>query len=89
MRTDTPTPTTSTPTPAPGGIVPELLTTAAAAELLSIGERTLWRWSRSGIAPAPIKIGGGPRAAVRFRRRELVEWLEAGCPRVDRRDAQR
>lgn len=35
-----------------------LLTTKEAASLCGIGVRTLWRWSRSGIAPAPIKIGG-------------------------------
>lgn len=57
-----------------------LLTTAEAARLAGIGERTLWRWSRSGIAPAPIKIGG---AAVRYRRHDLEVWISAGCPRVD------
>ena len=87
-----PPPTASTPTPqaaGPAAIVPELLTSKQAAELLAIGERSLWRWSRSGICPAPVKIGSGPRAAVRFRRQELVEWAQAGCPRTDGRDAQR
>jgi predicted DNA-binding transcriptional regulator AlpA len=68
---------------AAGGIVPELLTSKQAAELLAIGERSLWRWSRSGICPAPVKIGSGPRATVRFRRQELIEWAQAGCPRCD------
>ena len=35
----------------PSLIIPELLTTAAAARLCHVGERTLWQWSRSGIAP--------------------------------------
>ena len=61
-------------------IVPELLTAKEAARLCNIGERSLWRWSRSGIAPAPIKIGG---TAVRYRRDELLAWIAAGCPRVD------
>ena len=83
-------PTTATHSlQAAGGIVPELLTSRQAAELLAIGERSLWRWSRSGICPAPVKIGSGPRAAVRFRRAELVAWAQAGCPRVDGRDAPR
>lgn len=77
------TPDTSTTTAPTAGIVPELLTTKQAAEFLSIGERTLWRWSRSGICPAPVKIGIGTRPAVRFRRSDLTEWLDAGCPRVD------
>jgi len=66
------------------GIVPELLTTKQAAELLSCGERTLWRWSRCGIAPAPVKIGG----TVRFKRADLLAWIRAGCPRTDGRAAQ-
>ena len=64
-------------------IVPELLRPAEAARLLGIGERTLWRHSRSGMAPAPLKIGDGRRAAVRYRRSELLAWIAAGCPRVD------
>jgi len=64
-------------------ILPELLTTAEAARLCHVGERTLWRWSRSGIAPAPVKIGG----AVRYRRSEYLDWIASGCPRVDRREA--
>jgi predicted DNA-binding transcriptional regulator AlpA len=56
-----------------------LLTLRQAAGLLGLGERTLWRHSRSGLAPGPVKIGG----AVRYRRAELVAWIEAGCPRTD------
>ena len=62
---------------------PELLTTAQAARLCGLGERTLWRHSRSGAAPPPLKIGG----AVRFRRADLAEWITAGCPRCDERAA--
>lgn len=65
-----------------------LITSAAAAQLLGIGERTLWRWSRSGICPRPIKIGSGPRAAVRYRRAELDQWCADGCPRVNGRESR-
>jgi len=74
----------TSPTPAPAGITPELLTAGQAAELLAIGQRTLWRWSRSGICPAPVKIGRGLRAAVRYRRAELLDWIANGCPRAER-----
>lgn len=73
--TDTPTPT--------AGITPELLTTAEAARLAGCGERTFWRWSRCGLAPRPLTIGIGTRPAVRYRRSELLQWIEAGCPRVE------
>ena len=79
----------STPTtshlPTAGGITPELLTTRQAAELCGCGERTLWSWSRSGIAPAPVKIGVGLRPAVRFSRQTLLEWIQGGCKPVDGR----
>ena len=73
-------PTPDVPTIENGGIIiPELLTTKQAAELCGIGERSLWRWSRSGIAPAPVRISG----AVRYRRSECLAWIAAGCPRCD------
>lgn len=30
------------------------------------------------LMPAPIKIGG----MVRFRKQDIVDWIEAGCPAV-------
>lgn len=64
---------------------PVLISAAEAARLIDCGERSLWRWSRSGVAPAPIKIG----SAVRYRRAEVLEWIAAGCPRVDRKGGGR
>jgi len=61
-------------------LTPELLTTKEAARLCGCGERSLWRWSRSGRAPAAVRIGGS--AAVRYRRSELLQWISEGCPRV-------
>ena len=66
---------------------PELLTTRQAAELCGIGERTLWGWSRSGLAPRPLQIGLGVRPAVRFSRQSLLEWIAGGCKPVDGRGA--
>jgi len=64
--------------PTPIAAESELLTIEQLVSLLSIGERTLWRYARSGRAPAPIKIG----ALVRWRRAEVMAWIEAGCPRI-------
>jgi predicted DNA-binding transcriptional regulator AlpA len=69
--------------PDAAGILPALLTTQQTAELCGVGERTFWAWSRSGLAPAPIKIGHGLRPAVRYRRSEIMAWITAGCPRCD------
>jgi len=65
------------------GIAPAMLSTKQAAALCGCGERTLWRWSRSGLAPRPVKIGRGTRAATRYRAAELRERIDNGCPRVD------
>jgi predicted DNA-binding transcriptional regulator AlpA len=73
----------SAPAVEASGIVPELLTTRQAAELCGVGQRTLWRWSRSGMAPRPLKIGTGKQGAVRYSRRAIMEWVAAGCPRMD------
>jgi excisionase family DNA binding protein len=65
--------------PVPQQAVPDeslLLDTKQVAELLGIGERTLWRWSRSGSAPRPIKIG----KTVRFSADEIREWVAKGRP---------
>ena len=59
--------------------VAELLTTREAAKLCGLGERTFWRHSHSGAAPAPVRIGG----STRYRRADLLRWIEAGCPRCD------
>ncbi|MCY2992376.1 MAG: helix-turn-helix domain-containing protein [Planctomycetota bacterium] len=68
--------------PTPTQAVPDenlLLDTKQVAELLGVGERTLWRWSRSGIAPRPLKIV----KTVRWSAVEVREWVAAGCPREE------
>ena len=72
----------STTSTAAEAVVPELLTTGEVARLLSCGERTVWRWSRSGAMPTPLKLNPGRQGAVRFRRADIMAWIEAGCPRV-------
>ena len=64
--------------------LPSLLTESETAELVGIRPRTWRRWTRSGLAPAPVKIGRGTRPAIRFRRDELLQWVDDGCPVVDR-----
>jgi predicted DNA-binding transcriptional regulator AlpA len=98
MQSETPTPkvggrTTTTNTgvaslaPGSAGVQPELLTSKQSAELANVGERTWWRWTRCGLAPAPVKIGIGPRAAVRYRRADIMAWIDGGCRPVDGRGA--
>ena len=62
--------------------LPALLTEHEAAELAGIAYRTWRRWTRSGLAPAPIKIGRGVRPAIRFQRDEILGWIQGGCKPV-------
>ena len=52
------------------------------AELLGISKRTLWRLLSAGRLPEPIRLG----SVVRWKRDELQEWIEEGCPPLQARD---
>ena len=54
---------------------PELLTTAQVLELLQIGRTKLWELVRSGSLPA-YRIGEGSSAPLRYRRGEVLAWLD-------------
>ncbi|MCC6145420.1 MAG: helix-turn-helix domain-containing protein [Candidatus Hydrogenedentes bacterium] len=53
-----------------------LMTVGEVAELLRVSTRMIHRLRDSGRMPQPIKLGG----SVRWRRAELLEWIEDGCP---------
>lgn len=48
------------------------------ARLLSISTRAVFKWVEQGKLPKPLKIG----RCCRWRKSELVAWVERGCPRV-------
>lgn len=58
-----------------------LLTTAQVLEFLQIGRTKLWGLVREGQIPA-FRIGDGPNGSLRYRRADVVRWLERR--RVDR-----
>ncbi|MGM0584465.1 MAG: helix-turn-helix transcriptional regulator [Pseudomonadota bacterium] len=49
----------------------ELMTDAAAAELLGVSRATLWRRAKDGTLPKPVRIGN----ATRWVRSELNEVI--------------
>ena len=53
----------------------ELMTTAQVLEFLQIGRTKLWGLVRSGAISA-YRIGDGPNGSLRYRRGEIVNWLE-------------
>jgi len=58
----------------------ELLTLPQVAKLCGVSPRTLWGWAKSGIAPAPLKIG---KHTVRYSRSAYLAWIAGGCKPVD------
>ena len=51
-----------------------LLSAADVAEALGISVRTLWRWSRDGITPAPLRLG---KKTTRWRASDLQRYIDS------------
>jgi len=48
------------------------------AEMLTCSPRTVYRLSDSGEMPRPVKVG----RLVRWRRKDLEDWIADDCRRV-------
>ena len=53
----------------------DLLTTAQVLDFLQIGRTKLWGMVRTGAISA-YRIGNGRNGSLRYRRVEIVNWLE-------------
>ena len=53
----------------------DLLTTAQVLDFLQIGRTKLWGLVRTGAISA-FRIGDGPNGSLRYRRSDIVNWLE-------------
>jgi predicted DNA-binding transcriptional regulator AlpA len=64
----------------------DLLTTAQVLDFLQIGRTKLWGLVRTGAISA-FRIGDGPNGSLRYRRADIVDWLEGqrvvGTPAVE------
>ncbi len=58
-----------------------LIAVTELAELLGVSVRTAWRKESTGHLPAPVRIGG----LVRWRRAEIMQWIDDGCPKKGRK----
>lgn len=59
---------------------PLLIDRREVARLTSMSPMSVTRHAETGRLPMPLKIG---RRRL-WRRDELVFWIEAGCPRIER-----
>jgi predicted DNA-binding transcriptional regulator AlpA len=53
-----------------------LLTTAQVLDFLQIGRTKLWGLVRTGAISA-FRIGDGPSGSLRYRRTDIMNWLES------------
>jgi predicted DNA-binding transcriptional regulator AlpA len=63
--------------PAELNLEPLLLAAPQAARLCSVSVATWHRWVADDRTPEPLRPSPG---CVRWRRSEIVAWVEAGCP---------
>jgi excisionase family DNA binding protein len=54
----------------------EILTSTEAMELLKIGRTKLWELTREHAIPA-YRVGQGKRSSLRYKRSELLAWLDS------------
>jgi excisionase family DNA binding protein len=65
---------------------PELLTTSQVLALLQIGRTKLWELVREAAFPA-YRIGEGRNSSLRYRRADVLGWLERNCVNGSRETA--
>lgn len=63
------------------GIGAQLLDVEIVAAMLGCSPRHVYRLSDAGRMPGPVKLG----SLVRWSRAAVEQWIEAGCPRIERR----
>lgn len=58
-----------------------MLTAADVAALLACSTKTVYRLADRGALPRPVRLGG----LLRWRRGEIDQWIDEGCPTRSRR----
>lgn len=62
--------------------LPALMTYEETAKAVGISRRQIQRMVGSGSFPAPKKFGKGQSALTRFRKADVVKWINGGCRKV-------
>jgi excisionase family DNA binding protein len=58
---------------------PMMMTADEIADCLQVSTRTIWRLKAKGDLPKSVNVG----RAVRWRRSDILAWIEQGCPASD------
>ncbi len=58
---------------------PMMMTVDEIANCLQVSVRTIWRLKAKGDIPKSVNVG----RAVRWKRSDILDWIERGCPPSD------
>jgi len=64
---------------------PLLITAEEFADLMQVSVRSIWRLRSAREIPEPLRIGGN----IRWRREEVRQWIESGCPQPTPRENEK
>jgi hypothetical protein len=53
-----------------------LLDSGDVARLLKVTIRTVHGWRQTGEGPAYVKVGKGPNALIRYRRKDVTSYID-------------
>lgn len=56
-------------------MIPPMLDTPALSLVMGVPEQTLRQWRCAGIGPDYIKLGQGPKAAVRYTLKDVEDYI--------------
>ncbi|MDE0155123.1 MAG: AlpA family phage regulatory protein [Gammaproteobacteria bacterium] len=56
---------------------PILLTRAEVEKLIGLSRSRIYSLVKLGQFPLPVKLGTGPRGAVRWHKAEILTWIES------------
>ena len=51
----------------------QLISQKSVASLLGVRRESIWKWTRDGRFPKPVRIG----RLTRFRQAEVIAWIES------------
>jgi excisionase family DNA binding protein len=67
--------------------LPELLTVRQTARFLNVCERTVYNWAGAGKIPVIVlNAENGDSRSLRFRKSDLLKWLDSRVRRIKKVD---
>ena len=56
---------------------PEILRVRDLTALLGVARSTIWKWTKDGAFPAPVRLGGQTSRMIGWRRSDVEAWIRS------------